>query len=72
MLCFLKLCNVASLDVVCNELIDDVRYVGVYEFVNEFIYIYNVKCLAHINKYSDCACWWLHMIEICCNGVYIV
>ena len=33
---FLK---VVSLDVVCNELSDGTRYVGVYEFINEFMYI---------------------------------
>ena len=37
-----------SLDVVCNEFSDSVKYVGVYEFVNEFMYIHSVKYLAHV------------------------
>ena len=60
-------------DVVCNELSDAVRYVGVYEFVNEFMYIYSVKYLAHVKWHSDCLCWWMPMVEICCNCiVYVV
>ena len=38
-----------SLDVVCNELSDGVRYVDVYEFVNVFMYIQCQKpCLYQV------------------------
>ena len=45
----------ASLDVVCNELIDDVRYVGVYEFMY-IMYIHDAKCIAYVKYYIDCTC----------------
>ena len=32
----------ASIDLVCNELSVGIRYVGVYEFVNEFMYVSKV------------------------------
>ena len=43
------------LDILCNE--DGVRFVGVDECVNEFMYIHSVKCLTHVKCYSDCVCW---------------
>ena len=62
-----------NFDVVCNELSNGVRYVCVYELVNEFIYIHSVKCLSHAKRNSKCACWWLLLVESCCNViVYVV
>ena len=43
-----------SLNVVCDEVSDGVRYVGVYEFVDEFIYIHIVKRFAYIKYCRDC------------------
>ena len=50
-----------------------------YEFVNEFMYIHGVNCLAHVKCYSDCAYtvvyWWLKPVEMVlfmlCNAVAI-
>ena len=38
----------AYLDVLCNEHSDGVRYVSVYVFVNEFIYVHTIKCLCQV------------------------
>ena len=47
-----------SLDVVCNERIGDVRYVGVYWFVHEVMYIHSVKCLVTVILRAG-GCFWL-------------
>ena len=44
-----------KVDVVCNEVMG-FRYVGVHEFVNEFMYMHNVKCLVNVKCYNNCAC----------------
>ena len=41
----------------------------VYEFVYEFMYILSVKWLAHVICYIDCTCWWLLLVEVCCNSI---
>ena len=35
-----------SLGVVCNQFSDGVRYVGLYDFINEFFYIHIMNVLA--------------------------
>ena len=66
---FLK---VVSLDVICNELSDGVRYVDVYDFGNEFMYCHSVKRLVQVRCSTDCACWWLLLVEVCCNSIVYV
>ena len=56
-----------SVNIVCNELIDGVRYVGVYEFDNEFMYIHSVKWLlmstTRVIVRAD-GCFWLKCLAI--------
>ena len=49
-----------------------VRYIGVYEFAHEFLFIHSAKCFANSSA-SDCACWWLLLVEACllCNAMSV-
>ena len=45
----------ASIDVICNELSDGIKYVGVNEFFLISWCIFTVvKCLAYVKYYSEC------------------
>ena len=62
-------CNVSgccisfeSPDVVCNELSDGIRYVGMYEFVNEFT---NAMLMSSAIVIVDIACcFWLEPVAM--------
>ena len=60
MLC--RCCVLKVADVVCNELSDDVMYVDVYEFVNEFIYVHWGD--SHVKNYGTCTCFWLKPVAM--------
>ena len=70
MLCFRDCVSFMLLDVVCSEITDGVRYDGMYEFVNKFMYIHSVKCLTHVKGYCDlCA---RGCSETCCKVLCIL
>ena len=59
----------ASLDVVFDVSEYDMWYVRVCEFICYCVYVYCVKCFAHVQCYCDSACGWNGLVETCCDSV---
>ena len=62
--CVVSICcaGFASLDVVCDELYDCVRNAGLEQLSDCCVYVYCVKSLTHIVRYSDCSHRGNHLV----------
>ena len=49
-------CGVSKDCVGFESIADGARYIDVYVFVNESVYIQSVKCLDRVKCYIDCTC----------------